>query len=39
MFELGRIDIANEVYMLLSHKAYPLRGHFVASLNIIVYLK
>ena len=28
MVELGRVDIATEVSMLLYHNAYPREGHF-----------
>ena len=39
MVKLGCIDIATEVSMLSSQKAYPCKGHFVVALHIMSYLK
>ena len=39
MVELGHIEIATEVSMLLSHNTYPRKEHFLAALHIISYLK
>ena len=39
MCEIGRIDIAMEVSLLLSHLAYQHKGHLDADLHIIGYLK
>ncbi len=38
MVELGCIDIAMEVSMLLSHSALPHEGHMDAALHIMAYL-
>ncbi len=38
MVELGCIDIATEVSLLLSHSALPHEGHMDAALHIMAYL-
>ena len=38
MIEIGRIDIATLVSLLLSYLAYPREGHMEASLHIMSYL-
>ena len=39
MVKLGCIDIATEVSMLLSLRAYPRKGDFVSALHFMSYLK
>jgi len=39
MVELGRVDIATECSLLLSHLAYPREGYFECTLNMMGYLK
>ena len=39
MVEIGRIDIAIEVSLLLSHLAYPKQGHLEEALHVMAYLK
>ena len=39
MVEIGRIEIATEVSILSSHKAYPREGHFETVLHVMGYLK
>ena len=39
MVELGRVDISVEVSMLSSFLAMPRKGHMVAALHIMSYLK
>ena len=39
MVELGRVDIAVEVSLLSSFLAMPRRGHMVAALHIMSYLR
>ncbi len=38
MVELGRIDIATEVSLLISHLAYPCKGHFETAPYMMSYL-
>jgi hypothetical protein len=38
MVELGCIDIATKVSLLLSHLAYPYKGHLKIALHIMAYL-
>ncbi len=38
MVELGRVDIAVEVYLLLSYLAYPREGHLEAAIHVMGYL-
>ncbi len=38
MIELGKIDIATKVFLLLLHSALPHEGHMVAALHIMAYL-
>ncbi len=39
MVELGRVDIATEVSMLLSYLAYPREGHLEAVIHVMGYLR
>ena len=39
MVEIGRIDIAIEVYMMSYHNAYPREGDFETVLHMMGYLK
>ena len=39
MVEIGRIEIATECSLLLSHLAYPRGGHFKCALHMMSYLK
>ena len=39
MIELGRIDIATEVSLLLSHSCMPREGHLYTALHLFGYLK
>ncbi len=39
MVELGRIDIATEIFMLSSYLAYPRECHLEAALHIMGYLR
>ena len=39
MVELGRVDIATEVSLLLTYLAYPREGHLETALHIMGYLK
>ncbi len=36
--ELGRINIATEVYLLFSHLTFPCEGHLETALHIMSYL-
>ena len=39
MVEIGRINIATELYLLQTHLAYPREGHIEAALYVMDYLK
>ena len=39
MVEIGRIDIATEVLLLLSHLAYPREGRLEEALHVMAYLR
>jgi hypothetical protein len=39
MVELGHVDIATEVSMLLSYLAYPCEGHLKAAIHVMGYLR
>jgi hypothetical protein len=39
MVELGRVDIATKVSMLLSYLAYPREGHLEAAIHVMGYLR
>ena len=39
MIEIGSIDIATEVSILLSHPSYPREVHLEAALHVMAYLK
>jgi hypothetical protein len=39
MVELGRVDIATKVSMLLSYLAYPREGHLEAAIHVMGYLQ
>jgi hypothetical protein len=39
MVELGCIDIATDVSLLLYHLAYPCKGHLETALHVMTYLQ
>ena len=39
MIELGRINIATKILLLLSHLVFPRLGHLLIALHVMAYLK